>query len=157
MSGANLLAKKDNLLQATNLGWVFAYNLYEAIHDFIDTPANVLAKVAASSLTPVEQEYLTEEVIPKYSEFDVHEGNHYVPTYYGNISVLLGEFGILAKLAEEGTPSPALKTLADQYSDETGKYLMSDEDEYKIAAEFMRLYLPAEADLAAAIDVLNAL
>lgn len=156
MSGTNLLARGTQLKGAVSLGLIFQHYLQKAIFDMVSNPANVKAKVAGSSLTAAQKDLLTNVLIDEYSSYKEYLGVQAVPTYYMNTAKILKDFAAIAQLAATlGTADADLNNFLAQYTDSTQKYMMSDEDEYKIAAEFMRLYLKAEVALAAKVDLMN--
>ena len=155
MSGANFVAQVDKeLLKTVSLPIWFPYNLYVALHEFVDDLANAQARVTASGLPQEEKDELNNEILPELEALDLREADDFVPPYFANTAELYLKAGLLFKLLNDLEPSPELGVLADRYAPES-QFNYSDEDSYKVPAALVDLLVDAKVQLESAIDLLN--
>ena len=156
MSGTTFYtAVEEKILPSVTLPIWFNYYLYEALHEIVETPANIVTKANASSLPQEEIDVLVNELIPELTAFDLKEASDFVPAYYANTGELIAKLIRLLALANDGAPNDDLAAFLDLYRLDQS-FNFSDEDTYQVPAALVRALLKYETGITTGIDFINA-
>ena len=147
----------DVLNRSVNLGYWFSLELYNALSTLVPDDSGdrttLEGRVTGSSLLTADEQTETLGLITDYTDVVPTDGRDFVPAYYSNTREVVRSFVLLCTAYHDGTQTTIENLYLENVVDE--RYLMSDEDEYKIAARLVPFINAATDEIKTELDIVN--